>query len=86
MPAPPPTYYKNLKKRVGDVLTDITPNLYCQLVQPTQLFCSANMITVALGTKTDNSIFYPSSYNSVVGFKPTVGLTSRAGIVPVGLR
>ncbi|KAM1568766.1 hypothetical protein ACFX15_033449 [Malus domestica] len=32
MPAPPPTYYRNLKKRVGDVLTDITPNLYCQLV------------------------------------------------------
>ncbi|KAM1987078.1 hypothetical protein ACFX15_034390 [Malus domestica] len=39
---------------------------------------SANMVAVALGTQTDSSIFCPSSYNSVVGFKPTVGLTSQS--------
>ncbi|KAM2041443.1 hypothetical protein FF1_035009 [Malus domestica] len=47
---------------------------------------SANMVAVALGAETDSSIFCPSSYNSVVGFKPTVGLTSRAGVVPVSPR
>lgn len=47
---------------------------------------SANMVAVALGTETDSSILCPSSYNSVVGFKPTVGLTSRAGVIPVSPR
>ncbi|KAG8687222.1 hypothetical protein FRC11_007574, partial [Ceratobasidium sp. 423] len=37
----------------------------------------------ALGTETDGSIICPSSYNNLVGIKPTVGLTSRAGVVPV---
>ena len=44
---------------------------------------SANLITVALGTETDGSILCPSSTNGVVGIKPTVGLTSRAGVVPI---
>ncbi|KAM1453842.1 hypothetical protein FF1_003447 [Malus domestica] len=44
------------------------------------------MVAVALGTETDSSILCPSSYNSVVGFKPTVGLTSRAGVIPVSPR
>lgn len=47
---------------------------------------AANMDAVSLGTETDGSILCPSSYNSVVGIKPTVGLTSRAGVVPISLR
>ncbi|KAH9313676.1 hypothetical protein KI387_022303 [Taxus chinensis] len=44
---------------------------------------SANMAAVSLGTETDGSILCPSSSNSVVGIKPTVGLTSRAGVIPI---
>ncbi|XP_057752123.1 probable amidase At4g34880 isoform X2 [Arachis stenosperma] len=47
---------------------------------------ATNMVTVSLGTETDGSILCPSSYNSVVGIKPTVGLTSRAGVVPISPR
>ncbi|KAM5549998.1 putative amidase [Rosa sericea] len=47
---------------------------------------SANMVSVSLGTETDSSILCPASFNSVVGFKPTVGLTSRAGVIPVSPR
>ncbi|KAK9055681.1 hypothetical protein SSX86_026766 [Deinandra increscens subsp. villosa] len=44
---------------------------------------AANMVTVSLGTETDGSILCPSSANSVVGIKPTLGLTSRAGVIPI---
>jgi amidase len=44
---------------------------------------SANLAAAALGTETDGSIMSPSSNNGVVGIKPTVGLTSRAGVVPI---
>ncbi|KAK1559989.1 hypothetical protein Q3G72_020862 [Acer saccharum] len=44
---------------------------------------AANMAAVTLGTETDGSILCPSSYNSVVGIKPTVGLTSRDGVIPI---
>ncbi len=44
---------------------------------------AANLVTAALGTETDGSILCPSSINSVVGIKPTVGLTSRAGVIPI---
>lgn len=47
---------------------------------------AANMVAVSIGTETDGSILCPSSYNSVVGFKPTVGLTSRAGVIPISPR
>jgi amidase len=40
------------------------------------------MAAVTLGTETAGSILCPASLNSVVGIKPTVGLTSRAGVVP----
>ena len=42
----------------------------------------ANMIPFALGTETDGSVVNPASRNAIVGIKPTVGLTSRAGVVP----
>jgi amidase len=44
---------------------------------------SANLCTVAVGTETDGSIVCPSSANGIVGIKPTLGLISRAGIVPI---
>lgn len=44
---------------------------------------SANLCTAALGTETDGSIVCPSSTNGVVGIKPTLGLVSRAGIIPI---
>lgn len=44
---------------------------------------AANLVTAALGTETNGSIVCPGSVNGVVGLKPTVGLTSRAGVVPI---
>ena len=44
---------------------------------------SANLVAGAIGTETDGSIVCPSSANGIVGIKPTVGLVSRAGIVPI---
>jgi amidase len=44
---------------------------------------SANFATVSIGTETDGSIVCPASMNGVVGIKPTVGLVSRGGVVPI---
>jgi amidase len=44
---------------------------------------SANFATVSFGTETDGSIVCPGNANGVVAIKPTVGLTSRAGVVPI---
>ncbi|MBA2277094.1 MAG: amidase [Chloroflexia bacterium] len=44
---------------------------------------AAGLTAIGIGTETDGSIVCPSSANSVVGIKPTVGLTSRAGVVPI---
>jgi amidase len=44
---------------------------------------SANLCVVAIGTETNGSIACPSSTNGVVGIKPTVGLWSRSGIIPI---
>ncbi|XP_050261100.1 probable amidase At4g34880 isoform X3 [Quercus robur] len=47
---------------------------------------AANLVAVSLGSETDGSIICPSSSNSVVGIKPTIGLTSRSGVVPISPR
>lgn len=44
---------------------------------------SANLCVVAIGTETDGSIVCPSTSNGIVGIKPTVGLLSRSGIIPI---
>lgn len=44
---------------------------------------SANFTAVSIGTETDGSIVCPANHNGVVGIKPTVGLVSRAGVVPI---
>lgn len=44
---------------------------------------AANLCAAAIGTETDGSITCPSSANGIVGLKPTVGLVSRSGIIPI---
>jgi amidase len=44
---------------------------------------SANFAAISIGTETDGSIVCPANENGVVGIKPTVGLVSRAGVVPI---
>lgn len=44
---------------------------------------SANLCAVAVGTETDGSVIAPSSHCGLVGLKPTVGLVSRSGIIPI---
>ncbi len=46
---------------------------------------AAHLAAVTIGTETNGSIVCPASANSVVGLKPTVGLVSRAGIVPISV-
>lgn len=45
---------------------------------------SANLAMLAVGTETDGSVVCPASMNGIVGVKPTVGLISRSGIIPIG--
>ena len=44
---------------------------------------AANLAVVGIGTETDGSILCPSSINGIVGLKPTVGLVSQSGIIPI---
>src|SRR5439155_465931 len=44
---------------------------------------AANLSAIGIGTETDGSVVCPSSANSLVGIKPTLGLISRAGIIPI---
>ncbi len=44
---------------------------------------AASLCAAAVGTETDGSILSPAAHNGVVGFKPTVGLVSRSGIIPI---
>ncbi|CAL5341269.1 unnamed protein product [Camellia sinensis] len=86
---------------IGDFLNDIEDeieidlediNPYVKSADPggsstgSSVSVAANMVTVSLGTETAGSILCPSSFNSVVGIKPTVGLTSRGGVVPISTR
>jgi amidase len=44
---------------------------------------AANLCAVAVGTETDGSIIAPASFNGIVGIKPTIGMLSRTGIIPI---
>jgi amidase len=46
---------------------------------------AANLCAVAVGTETDGSVTCPASVNGIVGIKPTVGLVSRSGIIPISV-
>ena len=45
--------------------------------------CAANLAALTIGTETDGSITSPASCNGLVGLKPTIGLVSRSGIIPI---
>ncbi len=66
-----------------------TKNPYCLNRSPcgsssgSAVAVAANLCTAAIGTETDGSIICPSQVNSIVGIKPTVGLISRTGIIPI---
>lgn len=65
---------------VNPYLSSGTP---CGSSSGSAISVAANMVCVALGSETHSSIICPSDHNSVVGIKPTVGLTSRAGVIPM---
>ncbi|HEY0801271.1 MAG TPA: amidase family protein, partial [Steroidobacteraceae bacterium] len=72
-------------------IAGITRNPYNLEVVPagssggTAAAVAANLGAVGLGTDTGNSIRGPSSHNALVGIRPTIGLTSRDGIIPLFL-
>jgi len=60
--------------------TDRSP---CGSSSGTGVAVSANLCAIGIGTETDGSIVCPSGINGIVGLKPTVGLWSRDGIIPI---
>jgi amidase len=65
---------------VNPYALDLTP---CGSSSGSAAAVAANIAAAALGTETDGSILCPASVNGVVGIKPTVGLTSRSGVIPI---
>jgi len=59
---------------------DRTP---CGSSSGTAVAVSANLCTIGIGTETDGSVVCPSAINGIVGIKPTIGLWSRHGIIPI---
>ena len=55
----------------------------CGSSSGTAVAVATNLATAGIGTETDGSILCPAAVNGVVGFKPTVGLVSRDGILPI---
>jgi amidase len=47
---------------------------------------AADLAVLAVGTETDGSVVCPASFNGLVGIKPTVGLVSRSGIIPISVK
>jgi len=61
-------------------ITDRSP---CGSSSGSAVAVSANLCAVAVGTETDGSVVCPSHINGIVGIKPTLGLVSRSGIIPI---
>lgn len=55
----------------------------CGSSSGTGVAIAANLCAIGIGTETDGSVVCPSSHNALVGIKPTVGLVSRGGIIPL---
>ncbi|KAG9442594.1 hypothetical protein H6P81_018448 [Aristolochia fimbriata] len=64
----------------------VTSESPCGSSSGSSISAAANLATVTIGTETDDSILCPSNFNSVVGMRPTVGLTSRSGVIRVSQR
>lgn len=69
-----------LGQTLNPYIPDCTP---CGSSSGSGVAVSANLCPIAIGTETDGSIICPSSTNGIVGIKPTVGLVSRSGIIPI---
>ncbi|KAI0493614.1 hypothetical protein KFK09_023733 [Dendrobium nobile] len=63
-----------------------TTNTPCGTSSGSAIAVASNLVTVSLGTDLDGAITCPAVMNSVVGIKPTVGITSRSGMVPISPR
>ncbi|EJD02000.1 amidase signature enzyme [Fomitiporia mediterranea MF3/22] len=61
----------------------ILERIQCGSSSGSAIAASIGLVAVAIGTETDGSITCPASNNNIVGIKPTVGLTSRTGVIPV---
>jgi amidase len=61
---------------------DVTRNP-CGSSSGSGVAASSNLAAITIGTETNGSIVCPSNVNGIVGFKPTVGLWSRSGIIPI---
>ncbi|KAJ3008169.1 UNVERIFIED_CONTAM: hypothetical protein HDU68_003209 [Siphonaria sp. JEL0065] len=70
--------------RGGQTINPYDPNAFvCGSSSGSAVAASANLAAITLGTETDGSIICPSVFNGVVGLKPTVGLVSRSGVIPI---
>jgi len=71
--------------RGGQVLNPYGPNVFdvSGSSSGSAAAVAARMVPVAIGTETSGSIMSPANMNSIVGIKPTVGLVSRSGIIPI---
>ena len=84
-----PTSARRTRRRGGARLGGQTRNPYvldrspCGSSAGTGAAVAASLGAVGVGTETDGSVICPSSANGLVGIKPTVGLVSRAGIIPL---
>lgn len=68
----------------GQTLNPFGKNLNpCGSSSGSAVAVASGMVDVAIGTETNGSISCPASVNGIVGFKPTVGLVSRHGIIPI---
>ncbi|AGY60139.1 amidase [Gloeobacter kilaueensis] len=67
-------------KLAGNGLPSLTP---CGSSAGSGAATAANLTAISVGTETSGSILCPSSFNSLVGIKPTLGLVSRSGIIPI---
>jgi amidase len=64
---------------------DITRNA-CGSSSGSAVAVAADLTVLAVGTETDGSVVCPASLNGLVGIKPTVGLVSRSGIIPISVK
>ena len=64
---------------------DITRNA-CGSSSGSAVAVAADLAVLAVGTETDGSVVCPASFNGLVGIKPTVGLVSRSGIIPISIK
>ena len=68
----------------GQTLNPLGKNLNpCGSSSGSAVAVASGLVDVAIGTETNGSISCPASVNGIVGFKPTVGLVSRQGIIPI---